>query len=283
MAQLKKKIVDSDELLDEVMTPEEKAPIYSSSISTNEDGETDSFELLAGYEDEQGVVHKTFALREMTGRDEEAISKNDLKQNSAKLVSVLLERCVTRIGSLTRKSVGSDKWREIIKDLYAGDQDFMLIKLRELSIGSEIEVSHICPYCKANLKTLLDVSELEINPFKGSRLIAFDLPRGFKDKKGVVHKTGTMRLPKGIDREYLIPLAKKNLALANTLMLTRICTFDDGLTVTEDVMRDLAVRDREYLQKLLQENLFGIDLEVDVTCTECGETFKGNLNAVNFI
>ena len=66
-------------------------------------------------------------------------------------------------------------------------------------------------------------------------------------------------------------------------MLTRLCKFEDGLYVTEDVMRDLTVRDREYLQKLLQENLFGIDLEIDVTCTSCGEEFKGNLNTSNFI
>lgn len=279
---LKKNVADTD-LLDEVLTPEEKAPVYHNTIEVNEDGETDKFNLLAGYIDKEGNTHTTFTLREMTGRDEEAISKSDLRQNGAKLISTLLERCVTSIGTLTRKSVGGDEWREIIRGLLVGDQDYMLIKLRELSMGGEIEVTHTCPSCKESLKTILDVSELEVEPFKGQRAVPFSLPKGYKDKKGVLHRDGILRLPTGQDREVLTPIAKKNVAQASTLMLTRLCKFEDGLGVTEDVMRDLTVRDREYLQKVLQENMFGIDLEVDVTCTSCGEDFRGNLNTTNFI
>lgn len=278
-----KKNVATDDLLDEVLTPEERAPVYKNTISVNEDGETEKFELLAGYIDDEGTLHKTFTLREMTGRDEEAISKSDLRQNGAKLVSVLLERCVTSIGSLTRKEVGGEKWKEIIRSLYVGDQDYMLVKLRELSMGGEIEVTHTCPKCKESLKTILDVSELEVVPFAGQRNVPFSLPKGYRDRKGVLHKEGTLRLPTGQDREILTPIAKKNLAQASTLMLTRICKFEEGLVVTEDVMRDLTVRDREYLQNLLQENLFGLNLEVEVLCTSCGEDFKGSLNSSNFI
>ena len=43
-----KKNVASEELLDEVMTPEQKAPVYHNTIEVNEDGETDKFNLLAG-------------------------------------------------------------------------------------------------------------------------------------------------------------------------------------------------------------------------------------------
>lgn len=283
MAQLKKKNPAEDNELDEVLTPEEKAPVYNSTIEVNEDGESEVFEMPAGYVDDNGTMHKTFTLREMTGRDEEAISKADMKQNGAKLISTLLERCVLSIGSLTRKELGTEKWKEVIRSLFVGDQDYILIKLRELSMGGEIEVTHTCPYCKKSMKTFLDVSELEVIPFKGLRVVPFSLPKGYRDKKGVVHRDGTMRLPTGFDREVLTPIAKKNVAQASTLMLTRLCKFDDEVYVTDDVMRDLVTRDREYLQKLLQDNLFGVNLEVDVTCAECGEDFKGNLNSVNFI
>lgn len=278
-----KKNVASEELLDEVMTPEEKAPVYHNTIEVNEDGETDKFNLLAGYIDKEGNCHTTFTLREMTGRDEEAISKSDIKQNGSKVVSTLLKRCVLSIGTLTRKSVGNEEWDEVIKGLLVGDQDYMLIKLRELSMGGEIEVTHTCPYCKESLNTILDVSELEVIPFKGQRAIPFSLPKGYRDKKGVLHREGILRLPTGQDREILTPIARKNIAQASTLMLTRLCKFEDGLYVTDDVMRDLTVRDREYLQKLLQDNLFGVNLEVDVTCTSCGRDFVGNLNTTNFI
>lgn len=250
------------------------------------DDDEQVFELLAGYKDPNGVTHKEFTLREMTGRDEEAIHKSDVKNNGSKVVSTLLTRCVTRIGNLTPKSVGGrDKWEKIIKSLYVGDQDYMLIQLRKLSVGEDIEVNHVCPNgdCKTKLNTIVSVDELEVVPFHGVREIPFELPRGHKDKKGVRHTTGTMRLATGLDREILTPLAKTNLAKAETVMLTRLCKFDDGAYVDDDVMSSLSIRDREYLQKLLQEHYFGVKLEIEVTCDSCGETFMGTFNASNFI
>lgn len=244
------------------------------------------FEMLAGYKDKDGVVHKEFTLREMTGKDEEAIHKTDVKNNGSKVVTVLLTRCVTRIGTLTPKSVGGrQKWEEIIKSLYTGDQDYMLIQLRRISIGEEVELNHVCPNkdCKAKLHTVLALDELDTIPFDGERAIEFELPRGHKDRKGVIHKTGVMRLPTGLDREILTPLAKTNLAKAETTMLTRLCKFDDGAYVDDDVMSSLSIRDREYLQKLLREHFFGVKLETEVTCDCCGETFIGSFNASNFI
>lgn len=261
----------------------EKAVSQDFNLADDEGSEV--FELLAGYKDKDGVTHKEFTLREITGKDEEAIHKSDVKNNGSKIVSVLLTRCVTRIGTLTPKSVGRQKWEEIIKSLYVGDQDYMLIQLRKISIGEELEVTHLCPNkeCKAKLHTVLSVDELEVIPFSGERMIEFELPRGYRDKKGVLHKSGTMRLPTGLDREVLTPLAKTNLAKAETVMLTRLCKFDDGAYVDDDVMSSLSIRDREYLQKLLQEHFFGVKLETEVSCDSCGETFMGSFNASNFI
>lgn len=257
-------------------------------LSVNFADEEDSpvFEMLAGYKDSDGITHKEFTLREMTGKDEEAIHKSDVKNNGSKVVSTLLTRCVSSIGTLTPKSVGGrHKWEEIIKSLLVGDQDYMLIQLRKLSIGEEIEVNHVCPNkdCKAKLHTVLSVDELEIVPFQGERVIEFELPRGYKDRKGVLHKTGTLRLPTGLDREILTPLARTNLAKAETVLLTRLCKFDDGAYIDDDVMGSLSIRDREYLQKLLQEHNFGVKLETEVVCDSCGESFTGSFNASNFI
>lgn len=262
------------------------AEATTQSIHLADEEDSVVYEMLAGYRDADGVTHKEFTLREMTGRDEEAIHKSDVKSNGSKVVSTLLTRCVTSIGTLTPKSVGGrDKWEAIIKSLFVGDQDYILLQLRKLSIGEELEVNHVCPNsdCKAKLHTVVSVDELDVIPFQGEREVAFELPKGYKDKKGVVHTHGVMRLPTGLDREILTPLAKSNLAKAETVMLTRLCRFDDGVHVDDDVMSGLSIRDREYLQKLLQKHLFGVKLETEVVCDTCGETFVGTFNASNFI
>lgn len=282
MATLKSKAKAAD--TDESLTSVEE--VIKQDINMTDEDEPILFTMLAGYKDENGTVHKDFTLREMTGRDEEAIHRADVKNNGSKVVTTLLTRCVTSIGTLTPKSVGGrQKWEEIIRSLYVGDQDYMLIQLRKISIGEEVELNHVCPNkgCKAKLHTILTLDELEVVPFSGERDIEFELPRGYKDKKGVKHSTGIMRLPTGLDREILTPLAKSNLAKAETVMLTRLCKFSDGAHVDDDVMSSLSIRDREYLQKLLQEHFFGVKLETEVVCDSCGETFVGSFNASNFI
>ena len=194
----KLKAVDKDEILDEKI------------VEVNPHDEDEVYDLLAGYRDSDGVIHKQFTLREMTGKDEEAVHKSNIKSNGSRVASTLLSRCVTSIGSLTPKSEGKQKWDEIIKNLYTGDQDYMLLQLRKLSIGDEIEVNHVCPNkeCRAKLNTVLEIDELEIVPFMGDRDIAFELPRGYKDKKGEIHYAGTMRLPSGMDREILTQIGR---------------------------------------------------------------------------
>lgn len=257
--------------------------IESTGAGTDEEKEHD---LLAGYTDENGTLHKTFTLREMNGADEEAVNRSDIKTNGAKVSTTLLARCTTSIGTLTKKSVGNQKkWEDIIKSLFIGDRDIMLLELRRLSMGDEITINHVCPNpdCKAKLTTIINVDELEITEFDGITEIPFELPKGFTDKKGVLHRTGIMRRPNGLDGEILTPVAKNNLAKAETTLLTRICKFDDGAYIDDSIMAQLTIKDRNYLQGLLNEHFFGVNMSVDVMCDRCGEYFKGNLNQTNFI
>ena len=66
-------------------------------------------------------------------------------------------------------------------------------------------------------------------------------------------------------------------------MLSR-CIIDlEGIKVHDDIVRNLSLRDRNYLLDVLNENRFGVDLTVEVECPTCGETFKASLNATNFL
>lgn len=250
--------------------------------SASDDGEV--HDLLAGYVDEDGTVHKTFTTREMNGTDEEYLNRSDIKINGSKMITALLSRCVTSVGTLTKKDMKNPKdWENIFKEMLIGDRDVITLRIRKESVGETIEVAHECPECKAKLKTVVDVDELETIPYNGMREIPFSLPKGYKDRNGVIHTDGIMRRPNGLDAEVLTPLAKKNIAKAETVLLTRICKFDDGTYVDDAVMASLSIRDRKYLQELLNENQFGVDMSIDVVCDQCGEEFKGNLNQSNFI
>lgn len=286
---MKSRIESNEDIALEREREKEYADSIAEIAETQSEGSFDEnkvYDLLAGYVDKDGVTHKTFTLREMTGADEEFVNRADIKSNGAKVSTALLSRCVLSVGTLTRKSFNSPKeWENIFKEMYTGDRDIILLELRRISIGDTIEVSHTCPNpeCKAKLKTEILIDELKINEFDGLREIPFELPKGYKDKKGVIHKQGIMRRPNGLDGELLTPLAKNNIAKAETLLLTRICKFSDGAYIDDSVMASLSIKDRNYLQSLLNDHQFGIDMTVDIMCDHCGEYFKGNLNQSNFI
>ena len=286
---MKSRIESNEDIALEREREKEYADSIAEIAETQSEGSFDEnkvYDLLAGYVDKDGVTHKTFTLREMTGADEEFVNRADIKSNGAKVSTALLSRCVLSVGTLTRKSFNSPKeWENIFKEMYTGDRDVILLELRRISIGDTIEVSHTCPNpeCKAKLKTEILIDELKINEFDGLREIPFELPKGYKDKKGVIHKQGIMRIPNGLDGELLTPLAKNNIAKAETLLLTRICKFSDGAYIDDSVMASLSIKDRNYLQSLLNDHQFGIDMTVDIMCDHCGEYFKGNLNQSNFI
>lgn len=279
-----KKLVEEEKSVEQIVDEIEKEDEPKlNPMAVDEDGNSEEIPMLAGYVDEDGILYDTFRFREMDGRDEEAINKQDVRANGAKVMNTLIERCVTHIGSLTRKSVGATKWHKIINSLLSGDIDYMATKIREFSKGSEIEFRHKCPHCGANLTSYVDVNEFSIKEFKGMREIPFILSRGYKDRNGNIHKEGVIRLMNGEDRKVITPQIKKNPASALTSILARTCKFDDGFKVTSEVMSCLTVRDREYLQNLLTENVFGLDTTVELQCSSCGEDIIGEVQTSNFL
>lgn len=240
---------------------------------TDEDGIVHDVPLLCGYRDpETGELHTTFSYREMDGRDEEAISKGDVRSNGAKLTNVLCERCVVQIGSLTKKECGPKKWGHIIRSMLSGDLDYMMLKIREISKGKTITFTHKCRNCNTKLKTEIGTDELGIIPFGGLEEIPFTLPgRGYKDNNGKYHKEGVLRLMNGYDREVITPLLMKNKAQATTSLIVRTVTFNDDTPVFQDNVKAMSLKDREYLENLSSESVFGVTMELtDIICPTCG-------------
>lgn len=279
-----KKANQSDNEFDKVVSQIENENVRTlSDVSVSEDGYVYNEPMLAGYTDKNGVFHDTFTYREMNGKDEEAISKSDVRVNGAKMMNILVERCVTQIGTLTKKECGTAEWGKIVRELLGGDLDYMAFKIRELSKGKEVEFTHKCPECGTKLTTIVQTDEFNIKPYMGKSSIDFELIRGYKDAKGQIHKTGTLRLPNGFDREVVTPLFKKNVSTAMSMLLTRLVTFSDGAMVTQNQISEMTLRDREILEKIIKDNTFGIDTTIDIVCSSCGTDISGEAGQSNFL
>lgn len=280
-----KKVGTSDELtkVSEEIDEEEIRRFNPETPVADEDGIIRNAPLLAGYVDENGTLHDTFSYREMTGKDEEAISKADIRSNGAKLINTLVERCVVAIGTLTKKECGGIKWAKIIREMLGGDLDYMAFKIRELSKGNEVTFQHKCPNCGQKLITVVGTDEFEIKPFKGDFSVEFTLDRGYKNKaNGAYIKNGTLDLPNGYVREIVTPIFKKNPATATTMLLTK-CLHFDGAVISQQSVSEMTTKDRSILENIIKENTFGIDTAIDgIMCENCGQDLSGEIGESNF-
>lgn len=262
-------------------------------MATSKDKKTEiktdelTFDLLAGYKRGDDYL-KEVSIREMNGADEEAIAKAEVRGNVGKLITTLLASCVTKIGDGTavfdKKSMSPAKWEQVIQNLYLGDRDLILLKLREFTYGDTMQIESQCPDCGKRLTIEFFTSELEITPVTcDPSRISFELPKGYTDKDGTVYRTGFMRIPIGIDQEVIDPLARRNPGVANTTLMARCVTEMEGLKLSPEVFRLMSKRDREYLIQLLSESTFGPKFLLNVTCDSCGSEFETGVNPINFI
>jgi hypothetical protein len=106
----------------------------------------------------------------------------------------------------------------------------------------------------------------------------FELPRGFIDGQGQVHKTGTMRLATA--RDELLPLmddrVRRNGAYLTVVLLGRVITRLGSLTddaVNADVIEMLFASDLAFLQDLYRRVNTEGHTKAAVTCPSCHERF----------
>lgn len=104
----------------------------------------------------------------------------------------------------------------------------------------------------------------------------FELPRGFVDDDGVVHKRGTMRLATA--RDELLPLSdmrvKNNPAYLSVVLLARVVTKLGTLdSIYGDIIESLFASDLAFLQDLYRRINQEGHTHASVQCPSCEHTF----------
>lgn len=106
--------------------------------------------------------------------------------------------------------------------------------------------------------------------------IPFELPKGYVDPKGEIHKRGVMRLATAADE--IIPLkdtrVKGNPGYLSIMLLSRVVTKLGTLEkIDTDTIEQLFTPDIAYLQELYQ-NLNAIEpIYIKESCPKCNHTF----------
>jgi hypothetical protein len=221
-------------------------------------------ELPGGYITAAGEVVRIAEVRELNGRDEEAIAK---ATNIAKAFLILLQRGTVKIGDLPV----TDK---ILDELLSGDRDTLLLGILKNTFGSTVEVGAYCSGCN-DVKTVA----IDINTDIKIKILTDPInDRMFtvSSKLGEV----TVQLPTGVTQKELINNADKSSAELNTILLENTVTKINGAPVySKAQVQNLGIVDRKKIIEQINKRIPGPQFDdVEITCPECESEVTVALN-----
>ena len=245
-----------------------------------------SFELPIGYVDQDGRVHRTATLRKMTGRDEALMADRHNRTNGARLITGLIGACLLRLGPLERPGA------TVAQALYSADRHFLLLKLREITFGPEMEASYSCPTCREATVVVEDLASLDVERLDGEAIpaaVVVRLEDGYQDRSGEWYDTLVFRYATGADEEKVAGLIRDNPSNGKNALMARCLRAIGDMprqrmeALGTAIFADLTLSDRALIDEALNKHAPGVRMRRDVVCVGCGRTYTTSLDLSNFL
>jgi hypothetical protein len=245
--------------------------------------------LPVGHLDSDGRLHRKATLRKLTGHEEALLADRKLRTNAGKLVTELLNGCMRSLGDLTQVN------RQVIGELTSPDRNFLLLELRKLTFGTDLEASYTCPACRETTMAIEDLGSfpVRVSDTAGIPEIVVELEDGFEDRgKDSWYDVLRFRLPVGTDEERVATVARENAAKGTNALLARclVSVSGDGEEMPENrrealgtkLLSDLTMSDRARIERAFRDEMPGVDLSRDFDCGSCGRPMRTTLDLTSF-
>jgi len=228
--------------------------------------------LPGGYVDSSGNAHREVEITPLTGREEELLAVQD-RQEVASLVTTVLQRCVQRIGTVSAIT------EDVIRNLLVADRQYLLLKLRELTLGDYVRATICCPWpgCGKKIMVSFTITDIPVTESidKGA-IYRMELSQeaAFVSDRGDTYREITFRLPNGSDQELISPILVQNEAQALTLLLQR-CLHSIGLLKHPDweLVNRLSPLARMEIEQQMEAVAPKVELMMESKCPECGRDY----------
>ncbi|QTD49663.1 hypothetical protein J3U87_29115 [Sulfidibacter corallicola] len=178
---------------------------------------------------------------------------NERLVRKGEAINKVFENCVLRIGEKT------DITATDVLDLLAGDRLALLIELRKVSLGSDLDLNLTCtnPACGHEQVIAVDLGQLPVRPYPSERDFSVVLPSQTRITFGLLD---------GHAEKRLAAIAEPTVS---TALMMRIRTINDQ-PPTKKTLADLSMRDRVALRREMQAVDGGVDTSIDHACEACG-------------
>jgi len=231
-----------------------------------------TFLLPGGYRSLDGALHREVELAPLSGHEEELLADRE-SAASATFLTGLLTRCVRRIGTIS--PISSD----IIRSLLIADCQYLVLKLREATVGDRVPATVQCPWDDCRNKVDIDFFLHDI-PVRESEekgpLYTRELSpeAAFGNEHGELYREVVFRLPNREDQEAISRMVEADEAEALALLMERCIRrlgplHDPG----PEVIHRLPPLARVEIERHMEEAAPQVDLILTAHCPECNHEF----------
>jgi len=212
-------------------------------------------DLPGGYITPAGEVLRLAEVRELNGRDEEAISK---ASSIGKALLTILQRGTVKVGEIPASE-------DVFNGLLAGDLDALLLGIIKATFGNEIDIPSYCLKCEDYKTVTVDLTE-DIK-FK---VLADPINDRVFTVKGRKNEY-TVRLPSGITQKALINSVDKTEAEQTTVLLENtVIKINNDPVYSVVQVQNLGLVDRKKIVEQISARVPGPQFtDITVTCPDC--------------
>lgn len=212
--------------------------------------------LPGGYISATGEVYRTAEVRELTGRDEEAILRNS---QNYKVFSTLLQRGTLLLGP-------ASPTEDDLENLLIGDRNALMLGIYKATYGNKADLGAYCNGCK-DLKTV----QVDINTDIKTKAMTDPI----SDRTFMVQGRSSsfvVTLPTGRTEKAVSQAIEGTGSEAlSALLETTVLKIDNRPVVGRRQVQDLGVADRKTLATELGNRDFGPQFDdIVIECPDCG-------------
>lgn len=221
--------------------------------------------LPGGVFDSSGQRCRQARIRALTGREEELLLHTNMP--AAARVTELLVRCVESIEGQSTVDA------ELIRSLLVADRQYLLLRLRALTFGDEVQTSLLCPFPNCGEQIAVDFRIEDLPLHEPADLKEFHTLHFSPETSGEI-LTVRFRLPNGDDQETLAPVLDQNESRAARALLSR-CLLDNAESgrSAKDQLDRLPPRACLEIEAYMESAAPRVDLEMQAACHACARSF----------
>ena len=235
---------------------------------------TQVFTLPSGYVDDEGVVHREVELAPVTGYEEELLDSIGPAVSSAHVVTALLSKCLRRVGNRSPVTIS------LVRDLLINDREFLMWKLREITLGKSLRAMIVCgdPKCAQSMDIGLNLDDLlpAAKPVD-RRVFKFDVVESGETF------SFAFRLPAGADQEACAEHLRGDPTVAVNHLLARIVLrLNDNCSVDEQTIGSLSPQVLSEIERAIEELAPVESINIEAGCVECGRPSVSPLDLTSY-